>query len=44
MALKPCNPTQVLAGTQAELNLNLVEEMKAVPSKDIKLFSGYLDQ
>jgi hypothetical protein len=44
MTHKPRNPIQVLAGAQAELKLDMVEEVKRVPTKGIKPFSGYLDQ
>ena len=44
MAHKSRNHIQVLAGAQAELKLNVVKEVKRVPTKGIKPLSGYLDQ
>ena len=44
MSHKRCHPIYVLAGGQAELKLDMVEEVKRVPTKGIKPFSGYLDQ
>lgn len=44
VADKPRHPIQVLAGTQAELKLDVVEEVKHVPVKDPRIPTGRRDQ